>query len=109
MNNLIEKEKQAIKELVEGLRKLYGENLSRVILYGLKARGEATEESDIDIMVVLKKIKDKSKELESVIKLSTEIDFKYETLISVTLQREEDYLVKESPLLLNVRKEGLSL
>jgi len=109
MNNLTEKEKQALKELVEELKKLYGDNLSRVILYGSKARGDATEGSDIDIMIVLKEIKDKSKELEKVIKLTTKIDFHYETLISVSLQSEEEYLKKKSPLLLNVRKEGIVL
>jgi predicted nucleotidyltransferase len=109
MNNLTEKEKQAVKELIDELKKLYGDNLSRVILYGSKARGDATEDSDIDIMIVLKDVKDKSKELEKVIKLTTEIDFRYETLISVTLQSEEEYLKKRSPLLLNVRKEGIVL
>ncbi|MFN3966945.1 MAG: nucleotidyltransferase domain-containing protein, partial [Endomicrobiia bacterium] len=57
MNNLTEKEKQAIKELVEGLKKLYGKNLTRVILYGSKARGDAVPDSDIDILVVLKNMK----------------------------------------------------
>jgi predicted nucleotidyltransferase len=109
MNNLTKKEKQAVKELVDELKKLYGDNLSRVILYGSKARGDATEDSDIDIMIVLKDVKDKSKELEKVIKLTTEIDFRYETLISITLQSEEEYLKKRSPLLLNVRKEGIVL
>jgi len=56
MNNLTEKEKQVVKELVDELKKLYGDNLSRVILYGSKARGDATEDSDIDILVVLKNI-----------------------------------------------------
>ena len=109
MNNLTEKEKQAVKELIDELKKLYGDSLSCVILYGSKARGDATEDSDIDIMIVLKDVKDKSKELEKVIKLTTEIDFRYETLISVTLQSDEEYLKKRSPLLLNVRKEGIVL
>jgi len=109
MDNLTEKEKQAVKELIDELKKLYGDNLSCVILYGSKTRGDATEDSDIDIMIVLKDVKDNSKELEKVIKLTTEIDFRYETLISVTLQSEEEYLKKRSPLLLNVRKEGIAL
>jgi len=29
MNNLTEKEEKAVKELIEGLKKLYGDNLSK--------------------------------------------------------------------------------
>ncbi len=50
MDNLTEKEKQAIKELVEKLKELYKDNLSKVILYGSKAKGDAVEDSDIDIL-----------------------------------------------------------
>ncbi|MFN3967254.1 MAG: nucleotidyltransferase domain-containing protein, partial [Endomicrobiia bacterium] len=60
--NLTDTEKQALKEVVDRLRKLYGDNLSKVILYGSKARGDATDDSDIDILVVLKKIDDYSSE-----------------------------------------------
>jgi len=31
MNNLTEKERKAIEELLEGLKKVYGSNLSKVI------------------------------------------------------------------------------
>jgi len=55
MDHLTEKEKQALKELVDELKKLYGDNLSHVILYGSKARGDANSGSDIDVLVVLKK------------------------------------------------------
>lgn len=36
------------------LQQLYGERLSRLILFGSYARGEAREGSDIDFLVVLK-------------------------------------------------------
>ena len=53
---LTEKEIQAVKELECGMRELYGDNLVRLILYGSKARGDAEEGSDIDILVVLKEM-----------------------------------------------------
>jgi len=109
MNNLSEKENQAIKELVAGLKKVYGDNLSRVILYGSKARGEATEDSDIDILVVLKDIKNQSVEKMKIRQISWEICYKYDLLLSVIVRSEQDYLRKDTPLLMNVEKEGISV
>ncbi|MEW6558473.1 MAG: nucleotidyltransferase domain-containing protein [Elusimicrobiota bacterium] len=106
---LTEKEKQAIDELITELKNLYKDNLSRIILYGSKARGDATGGSDIDIMVVLKKIENKIVEFEKIIKMTTEIDFQYELLTSIILKDEQEYLTRNSPLLLNVRREGVEL
>ena len=41
-----------VKQYVELLSKIYGEHLKTVILYGSYARGDYTENSDIDIMAV---------------------------------------------------------
>jgi len=42
-----------VREFRDGLAALYGERLKGVYLYGSYARGEATEDSDIDVAVVL--------------------------------------------------------
>jgi len=109
MNNLTEKEKQALKELVEELKKLYGDNLSRVILYGSKARGDATEDSDIDILVILKNIQNFSFEKKRVREISWKISYKYDLLLSIIIRNEQEYLRKDTPLLMNIEKEGIVL
>ena len=109
MDHLTEKEKQALKELVEALKKLYGDNLVRVILYGSKARGDATKDSDIDIMVVLKNYEDWNEEFDKVFDIVYPINYEYNMLISVVIKKEEEYLTKKTPLLLNVRKEGVEI
>ncbi|MEW6040041.1 MAG: nucleotidyltransferase domain-containing protein [Elusimicrobiota bacterium] len=110
-NNLTENEKQAVNELVEGLKNLYGDNLSRVILYGSKARGVSTEDSDIDIMIVLKDYKNWGSEFEKVAELvySTEEKHDYDLLISFVIKKEINYHTEKSPLLLNIAKEGVNL
>ncbi|MFN4857561.1 MAG: nucleotidyltransferase family protein [Pseudanabaena sp.] len=42
-----------LNELKSALVKLYGDRLFSLILFGSHAKGEATSESDIDVMAVL--------------------------------------------------------
>ena len=48
-------------ELVEGLKDLLNERLVSIILYGSVAKGTDTDESDIDIAIIVKDAKSQSK------------------------------------------------
>ena len=106
---LSEEEKRAINELIEGLKDLYRENLSRVILYGSKARGDATEDSDIDILIILKRFDRWDEEFEKVFSIVNEICYEHELLISYVIKSENEFTNRNTPLLLNVRREGIVL
>jgi predicted nucleotidyltransferase len=55
--NLTIEEVERIAALVaEDLRQLYGQRLRQVLLFGSWARGDATDDSDIDLMVVLDRV-----------------------------------------------------
>lgn len=43
---------------------LYGEQIERVVLFGSQARGDAREDSDYDVAVFLKDLKDRWAELD---------------------------------------------
>jgi predicted nucleotidyltransferase len=43
----------ALDECTEALRHLYGDRLHKVILFGSRARGDGTDDSDVDLAVVL--------------------------------------------------------
>lgn len=98
-----------LSELKRGLRRLYQERLVSVILYGSYARGEAGEDSDIDVVVVLKGNVVPGREVDCMLAMITDLGLKYNTLISI-YPVSEDYMQSvKSPLLLNVRAEGITL
>ena len=98
---------QILKEFRKGFEKLYGKRLKNIILYGSWATGKATEDSDIDLAIVLEGDVAAGKEIDRMIDIVTEINLDYGVLISVYPVSEEDYSTLNSPLLLNLRREGM--
>jgi predicted nucleotidyltransferase len=99
--------KNILKEFRRSVEKLYGQKLKSIILYGSWARGDHREESDIDLLVVLKGTITPGKEIDRMIDIITEINLKYGILISVYPVSEKNYSTVNSPLLINVRQEGI--
>jgi len=98
--------KGILSEFRTELIKLYDKRLKQIILYGSWARGEATEDSDIDLLIVLEGNVSPGKEIDRMIDLITEINLKHNVLLAVYPVSEENYATLNSPLLLNIRKEG---
>jgi predicted nucleotidyltransferase len=96
-----------LNEFKRELRSLYGDRLKDVILFGSHARGEARADSDIDVMVVLRGDVAPGREIDRMIDVITELSLKYGVLLSVVPVAEDKYLRRNSPLLLNVRREGI--
>jgi predicted nucleotidyltransferase len=101
--------KEAVKDFIEDIRELYGEELEGIILYGSRARGDADEESDIDLLVVLKDFDDFWKEFRKISDLSSEVSYTYDVVLSAIPVKKKDYESKMSPLMLNVRREGIAI
>ncbi len=99
----------AIKEFHEKIMECYRDQLVKLILFGSWALETATIESDIDLLVVLEGDIQPGREIDRMIDIITEIDLKYDTLISVVPIAREEYEERNSPLLLNVRKEGIAI
>ncbi len=98
---------QCIQEFVQRTQSLYGDRLKRVVVYGSRARNEATWDSDIDLAVVLAGEVVPGKEIDRMIDIITDLNLEYRVLLSVYPVSEEDYLHRESPLLINIRREGI--
>lgn len=104
-----DKLKHILTELRQALENLYGDRLSRLILFGSQARGDAEEGSDIDILLVLKSPFLFREERKRVGDLIYEIAYENDEVISWLIVDQERFETEESPLLMNVRREGLVL
>ena len=98
-----------LNEVKEHLKKIYGKKLKQIILYGSYARGEASEGSDIDLIILLSDMADPITEREKFFDVICRLDLKYDTVISVLPLKENQYRVRRLPLIANVKKEGISL
>ena len=86
---------------------MYGENIKKVILYGSYVRGEATRDSDIDILVLIDQSLNPFEVRESLSDLLFDILLDEGELVSVIAVPENLYENYNSPFMLNVRKEGV--
>ena len=97
-----------LKEFKQKTSELYGARLKKIVLYGSYARGQANDEhSDIDLAVILDGDISPGKEIDRMIDIITDINLDYDVLLSVYPVSENDYLSVNSPLLLNLRREGI--
>ncbi|MBI2266735.1 MAG: nucleotidyltransferase domain-containing protein [Armatimonadetes bacterium] len=90
------------------IESLYGPRLKSVVLFGSWARNEATENSDVDLAVVLDGNVAPGQEIDAMIDIITETNLKYDTLLSVYPVSENDYRNLNSPILRNIRAEGVA-
>ena len=104
--------REIIMSFARKVRKILGKNLKQVILYGSYARGDYTEDSDIDIMVLTTLTDKEIEQIETEIyDLAFDYLMDYGVDISVVIKNEEqfNYWLGALPFYDNVRKEGMVL
>ncbi|MBN2182697.1 MAG: nucleotidyltransferase domain-containing protein [Sedimentisphaerales bacterium] len=102
-----EKIKKLIGRIKAHLRNVYGDKIKKVILYGSYVRGEATSESDIDILLLVDQSLNSFEVRESLSELLFDILLDEGELISVIAIPENLYENYNSPFMLNAKREGL--
>lgn len=100
--------RQLLREFKQLLKNLYGERLEDLVLFGSFARHEETRDSDVDVLIVLKDINvSPGDEIWRMGNAEIELLLKYDELISVVPVSANDFLYRDSPLLRNVRQDGI--
>ena len=98
-----------LDELKTRLVKLYGKRLFSLILFGSHARGEATPDSDIDVMAVLSDPVDVFDEISRMSDVRWYFLMEYDELVSIIPTSESDYLSCPRSFLRVVRREGIKI
>jgi len=97
-----------LNELKSSLLKEFGDKVKSIVVYGSVARGEADEESDLDVFIVL----EDNSIYRRVSDIAYKIDLKNRTATSifwVTPKELMKYLKNGSPFIENVASEGFVL
>jgi uncharacterized protein len=95
-----------LSELRRRFEVLYGERLVRMVLFGSQARGDAQPESDIDVLVVLRGQVNPGEEIARTGEVTAWLSLKHDVVISRVFTSADQFSSEQSPLLLNVRREG---
>lgn len=100
----------AINEFYQMLKSKFRSDLQTVKVFGSVARGTAGEESDIDVLVL---VKEKTPAIREIINnLAFEVNLKYDVVLSpiiMSLQHYSNPLFQETLLYKNLQEEGIPL
>jgi predicted nucleotidyltransferase len=109
-DNIKKNDKAAINEFLEELRFQFGNRVVSVKIYGSKVAGTDSVESDIDILIVFKKIPNRLQINRTLSKIESQLNIKYGVLVS-SYPVEKKYFSECSnlPFIQQVIKNGISL
>lgn len=99
----MKRHRKAFEKFRKNLEDLLGDGLDQVILFGSVARGEASEESDVDVLVVLedKSLKDK------VFDISYEIMLEKDVYISPKVVSKSEFEdIQETQFIEEIKEEN---
>lgn len=100
---------EMLEKMVLEFQHIFGIELDQIILYGSVARGMQTNESDIDIAVIVHRY---TKDMhDQMIDFTVELELEYNQVLSVLLIDYENFREWEHvlPFYKNVKKDGVTL
>ena len=96
-----------MKELKAALVRIYGDKLKGVYLYGSYARGDYDADSDVDLLVTLRGEANPWVESSRLSETLSDICLAHDLLIAAYTVPEVWLRERETPLFINIRREGV--
>jgi predicted nucleotidyltransferase len=101
--------RRILRALQIELKNTLGERVEKVILYGSQARGDARNDSDIDVLVVLKDDFKYGMMLKKTSRAVAKLSLDNDVVISRAFATRQQYEQSQMPFLMNVRREGIAI
>ncbi len=101
-----------LNEIEGGLKQIYGDRLSKIILYGSYARGQEANGSDLDLMILLDLTDEEiEKTNEEVLELTVDLTTRYGIFISIVKNNVDFFYewVDTLPYFKNVISDGINI
>ena len=96
-----------LRELKEKVGRLYGDRLKGIYLFGSHARGEAGQDSDVDVLIVLDRVDNYSEEIDRTGEVVSDLSLRSGLTISRVFVSEERWRTDQTNFFLNVREEAV--
>lgn len=97
----------ALREVKKALRAIYGTRLGAIYLYGSYARGDYDADSDVDLLVTLRDNVNPWAESSRLSDTLSDICLTHDLLIAVYTVPEVWLRERQTPLFVNIRREGV--
>lgn len=105
-----EKLSTILNELSDNIQNLLGEKLDKIVLYGSCARGDNTQESDVDVLVMTVLSQQENRKFRHELNLIfSRVGLKYDALLSMFLIDKASYesWIDVNPFYQNIEKDGI--
>lgn len=99
-----------VYQFSEDVKRILGDKLTKIIVYGSYARGDYRENSDVDIMILTKLSEEEIRAIKNdIYDLAFEVEMSTGIELSPIIKNEEqyEYWVDTLPFYRNVRDEGV--
>ena len=99
----------ALAGLQAALLRLYGSDAPAIVIYGSYARRQARATSDLDVLLLYAEPVQRGREIKRLSDTLSDLNLRYNVVISVLPADQAEYQDSTSPFWLNVRREGVGL
>ncbi len=101
--------KSALRDFRSALDELYQEDCPKILIFGSQARKEASETSDIDVLLLYPDAVNPGTEIRRISPILADLNLRFQVLISILPAAEEKYQKSQSLFWKNIKREGINI